>query len=76
MGVAILDRQYRIQHYNPTWGNFAVRDAPLTGVPLAPGVGYFEHLLNSENSIQPLFERVLAKVTIHENTVHLERPGL
>lgn len=76
MGVAILDRQFRIQRYNPTWGDFAVRYAPLTGVPLAPGVGYFEHLPGSEVLIQSLFERVLAGETIQENRVRLESGGI
>ena len=76
MGVAILDRQYRIQRYNPTWGDFAVRYAPLTGVPLTPGVGYFEHLPGSEGFIQPLFERVLAGETIHANSVRLDSGGI
>lgn len=76
MGVAILDRQYRIQRYNPTWGDFAVRYAPLTGAPLAPGVKYFEHLPGSEILILPLFERVLTGETIHENGVRLESGGI
>ncbi|MGB9671146.1 MAG: hypothetical protein ACPLXR_08375, partial [Halothiobacillaceae bacterium] len=54
MGVAILDRQCRIQRYHPTRGDFAVRYAPLTGAPLAPGVGYFEHLPGSEPIVRPL----------------------
>ena len=76
MGVAILDRQFHIQRYNPTWGEFAVRYAPLTGVPLAPGVGYFEHLPGSEALILPLFERVLAGETIQANSVRLESGGI
>ena len=76
MGVAILDRQYRIQRYNPTWGDFAERYAPLTGAPLTPGVGYFEHLPGSETIIQPLFARVLAGETIRENSVRLESGGI
>lgn len=76
MGVAILDRQYRIQRYNPTWGDFAVRYAPLTGVPLAPGVGYFDHLPGSEAFILPLFERVLTGETIQANSVRLESGGI
>ena len=72
MGVAILDRQFRIQRYNPTWGDFAVRYGPLTGVPLSPGVRYFEHLPGSEARILPLFERVLKGETIQENNIRVE----
>ncbi|OQA41923.1 MAG: hypothetical protein BWY52_02409 [Chloroflexi bacterium ADurb.Bin325] len=38
MGIAILDSEFRIQRYNPTWGEFAVRYTPLTGAPLALGI--------------------------------------
>lgn len=76
MGVAILDREYRIQRYNPTWGNFAVRYAPLTGKPLAPGVGYFEHLPGAEPIVLPMFEQVLAGATVGAKDVRLEAGGI
>ena len=76
MGVAILDREYHIQRYNPTWGGFAVRYAPLTGQPLAPGVGYFEHLPGAEEMVLPMFQRVLAGETIGANSVRLESGGV
>lgn len=76
MGVAILDREYHIQRYNPTWGGFAVRYAPLTGKPLAPGVGYFEHLPGAEPIVLPMFERVLAGETVGANGVRLESGGI
>lgn len=76
MGVAILDREFCIQRYNPTWGGFAVRYAPLTGKPLAPGVGYFEHLPGAEAIVLPMFKRVLAGETIGVNNVRLESGGI
>jgi signal transduction histidine kinase len=76
MGVAILDREYHIQRYNPTWGGFAVRYAPLTGKPLAPGVGYFEHLPGAEPIVLPMFERVLAGETVGANGIRLESGGI
>jgi len=75
MGVAILDRQFHIQRYNPTWGDFAARYAPSTGVPLAAGVGYFEHLPGTESIVLPLFERALAGETVQESGVRLESGG-
>ncbi|MBE0669218.1 MAG: GAF domain-containing protein [Anaerolineales bacterium] len=76
MGVAILDRDYRIRRYNPTWGDFAVRYAPLTGKPLVPGVGYFEHLPGAEAIVLPMFERVLTGETVGANGVRLESGGI
>ncbi len=72
MGIAILDSEYRIQRYNPTWADFALRYAPPSGTPLRPGVGYFDHLPGAEPTIQPLFERALAGETVRENGVRLE----
>lgn len=76
MGVAILDREFHIQRYNPTWGEFAVRYAPLTGKPLAPGGGYFEHLPGAESIVLPMFEQVLAGGTVGANDVRLEAGGI
>lgn len=76
MGVAILDREYHIQRYNPTWGDFAVRYAPLTGKPLTPGVGYFEHLPGAEQIVLPMFEKVLTGETVGANSVRLESGGI
>lgn len=76
MGIAILDREFHIQRYNPTWGDFAIRYAPLSGVPLAPGVGYFEHLPGAVETIRPMFERVLRGETVRENGVLLEAGGI
>ena len=72
MGIAILDPEFRIQRYNPTWGDFAERYAPTSGAPLKPGVGYFEHLPGAESTILPLFERTLAGETIRQDSVRLE----
>lgn len=76
MGVAILDREFCIQRYNPTWGGFAVRYAPLTGKPLTPGVGYFDHLPGAEEMVLPMFQRVLAGETIGANSIRLESGGV
>lgn len=76
MGVAILDREFHIQRYNPTWGSFAVRYTPLTGKPLTPGVGYFEHLPGAEPIVLPMFERVLRGETVGAKNVRLESGGI
>jgi len=76
MGIAILDREYRIQRYNPTWADFAERYAPPSAAPLAPGVRYFDHLPGTEPTITPLFERVLAGETVRQNGMRLESEGI
>ena len=76
MGIAILDPGYHIQRYNSTWEDFAERYAPPSGLPLAPGVCYFDHLPGTESTIAPMFKRVLAGETIRENGVCLESEGI
>jgi two-component system nitrate/nitrite sensor histidine kinase NarX len=72
MGVAVLDRQFRIQRYNPTWADFSQRYAPPNSAPLVPGVNYFDHLPGTESTVLPQFERVLAGETIRQNELKLE----
>ena len=76
MGIAVLDPDFRIQRYNPTWNDFSARYAPPGGSRLAPGVGYFEHLPGAETIIQPLFERTLAGETVREDNVTLASGGI
>jgi len=76
MGIAIFDREYCIQRYNTTWSDFSKRYSPPTGTPLAPGVGYFDHLPGSEQSVIPLFKRVLAGETIREDAMRFESEGI
>ncbi|MFZ1399516.1 MAG: PAS domain-containing protein, partial [Candidatus Promineifilaceae bacterium] len=76
MGIAVLDRDYCIQRYNPTWDDFSARYAPPSAVPLAPGVCYFDHLPGTEPIVQPMFERVLAGETIQQNDVRLGLEGI
>ncbi|MEA3439707.1 MAG: GAF domain-containing protein [Chloroflexota bacterium] len=76
MGIAIFDREYRIQRYNTTWGEFSILYSPPEGAPLAPGVYYFDHLPGSEQSVIPLFERVMAGETIRADALRFESGGI
>lgn len=76
MGIAILDQNYDIRRYNPTWADFAKRYAPPSGAPLELGVNYFDLLPGSEPIAQPLFERVLAGESIHQEASRFESGGV
>jgi GAF domain-containing protein/predicted hydrocarbon binding protein/anti-sigma regulatory factor (Ser/Thr protein kinase) len=76
MGIAVLDREFHVQRYNPTWEDFSARYAPSEGATLIPGVGYFEHLPGSEAMILPLFERTLEGETVRQDSVRLESGGI
>gem|GEM_PF-326745 len=66
MGIAIIDPNYDIQRYNPTWTEYAEKYGHPSGRKLAPGVNYFEHLPGSEPDVKPLFDRVLSGETIRK----------
>ena len=76
MGIAILDQNYDIRRYNPTWADFARRYAPPSGAPLELGVNYFDLLPGSEPIAQPLFERVLAGESIYQEALRFESGGV
>ncbi|MBE9471505.1 MAG: PAS domain-containing protein, partial [Chloroflexi bacterium] len=76
MGIAILDRDYYLRRYNPTWASFADRYSPPSARPVAPGVDYFEILPGAEPIALPLFERVLAGETVRQEAVRLEVEGI
>ena len=76
MGIAVLDREYCIQRYNPTWKDFSVRYAPPSSAPIVPGVSYFDHLPGTESTVIPLFERALEGETVRQNSVRLESEGI
>jgi PAS domain S-box-containing protein len=76
MGIAVLDREYHIQRYNPTWEEFAERYAPPSAAPLAPGICYFDHLPGTEATVIPLFERALDGETVRLDAVRLESGGI
>jgi predicted hydrocarbon binding protein len=76
MGIAVLDRKFRILRYNPTWVDFSERYAPPSAAPLVPGVGYFDHQPGTEPTVLPLFEETLKGETIHQNGVRLESEGI
>jgi hypothetical protein len=72
MGIAVIDRAYRIQRYNPTWQDYSERYAPPEGAPLRTGVRYFDHLPGAESTVLPLYQRVLTGETIRQEDVRLE----
>jgi len=76
MGIAVLDRHFRVQRYNPTWDEYSARYAPPSAAALAPGVSYFDHLPHTESVVKPLFDRVLAGETVRENSVRLDSDGI
>ena len=75
MGIAVLDPQFRIQRYNPTWEDFSNRYYSAEAEKLVPGVRFFDHLPGNAEALMPLFERVLTGETIRQNQLGLIAGG-
>mgnify|MGYP000075012443 CR=1 FL=1 len=72
MGMAVLDRNFNIQRYNPTWVDYSKKYAPPDGKPLSPGVNYYDHLPGAKPATLTLFQRTLAGETVRVESVHLK----
>ncbi|TFG73178.1 MAG: GAF domain-containing protein [Anaerolineales bacterium] len=72
MGIAIIDRDYRVQRYNPTWADYTHRYASSLGARLVPGVYYFDHMPGTESTVKPLYDRALSGETVRQNSVRLD----
>lgn len=67
MGIAIFDREIRLQRCNPTWAEYIDRYTPAELGEVRPGAQLFELAPGLDESMAPLFERVLAGETITVN---------
>lgn len=76
MGIAILDSDFNILRYNPTWAEFAERYAPPNAAPLEPGIYYFDHFPGSESSTTSKFEQVLKGEDVRGNGLRFESGGI
>ena len=76
MGIAIIDRQYRVQRFNPTWSEFVEIYSPPSAAPLESGVSYFELFPGVEELAIPLFEKVLAGETLRLDGLRFETMGV
>jgi signal transduction histidine kinase len=76
MGMAVLDRDFNIQRYNPTWIEYSKKYAPPDSKPLAPGVNYYDHLPDAKPATLALFQRALAGETVRVESVYLKTGDL
>ena len=68
MGIVILDCNLRVRRFNPTWAEFIDLYAPSPPRSVVPGVYYFDLDPGTEEQIRPIFERILAGETVHQES--------
>lgn len=75
MGIAVIDREYRIRRVNPTWATFIEQYAGTDSGQVVPGAFLFDLEPGTEDVIKPLFERVFAGETVRQQGVRLDVEG-
>jgi PAS domain S-box-containing protein len=68
MGIVVLDRELRVRRFNPTWAEFINRYAAASPGSVAPGVYYFDLDPDTEETILPVFKRVLTGETFYQES--------
>ncbi|MFO7661807.1 MAG: histidine kinase [Chloroflexota bacterium] len=75
MGLAIIDPDFKLVRYNPTWAGFVDRYTPSHASEVKPGASLFDLEPGVENVLRPLFAPVFAGETVHRQAVRLESEG-
>lgn len=76
MGLLILDRELNIQHFNPTWEEYANRYTSPNAKPLVKGMNYFERFPGAEGSTLAYYQQVLQGETIRAYGERFETEGV
>jgi PAS domain S-box-containing protein len=76
MGIAILDQDFRIRRFNPTWAEFIREYTPARAHDLVPGASFFSLAPGIEAAFQPMIERALSGETVRQEALRLESGGI
>jgi PAS domain S-box-containing protein len=76
MGIAIIDRNFKMVRCNPTWAAFIDQYTPSKASQVVPGAKIFDLEPGTEDVLQPLFTRVFAGETIRQDAVRIESGGV
>jgi two-component system nitrate/nitrite sensor histidine kinase NarX len=76
MGIAVIDRDYKLVRTNPTWAAFIHQYTPSDAHQVVPGAGIFDLEPGTEEVLIPLFERVFAGETVRQDAIRIESGGV
>ena len=76
MGIALIDRDYKIVRTNPTWAAFIEKYTPSKAHQVVPGAGIFDLEPGTEGTLISLFERVFTGETIRQDAVQIKSGGI
>lgn len=76
MGIAVIDRDYKLVRTNPTWAAFIDQYTPSPANQVVPGARIFDLEPGTEEVLMPLFERVFTGETVRQDAVRIESGGV
>lgn len=76
VGTAVINRDFRLQHCNPTWADFIDRYTPSVASDVKPGVSLFDLEPGTEEVLQALFAPAFAGETVRQDGLRLESGGI
>lgn len=76
MGIAVIDTDFRLARCNPTWAAFIDRYTPSRAAQALPGARIFDLEPGTEDTLIPLFSRVLQGETVRQDAVRIESGGI
>jgi PAS domain S-box-containing protein len=76
MGIAVIDREFIVRRFNPTWAAFLDRYTPSRTVDIVPGENIFDLEPGTEETLTPLFKLVFNGITVRQEAVRIESGGI
>jgi PAS domain S-box-containing protein len=76
VGTAVIDREFRLRRFNPTWAEFIDRYTPSAAGDVVPGASLFDLEPGTEEVLIPLFAPVFAGQTVRQEGIRLESGGI
>jgi PAS domain S-box-containing protein len=76
MGIAVIDRNFKLVRTNPTWAKFIEQYTPSSASDVQPGAMIFDLEPGTEDVLIPLFERVFQGETVRQDGIRIESNGI
>ncbi len=76
MGIMVLDRDFRIRRWNPTWAEFIDRYTQSSAEDVVEGVSLFDLAPGTEERTRAIFHRVLRGEVVRQDALPMESGGI
>jgi PAS domain S-box-containing protein len=71
MGIAVIDRNFIVRRFNPTWAAFLDQYTPSHTIDILPGKNIFDLEPGTEEILAPLFKQVFSGKTVRQEAVQI-----